>query len=81
MSTHLCLCDGKLGDVSNLLALYPHEDSVIYFVLSHLASTFSRGLGGQLGQAVQEQLSISNVGELLAFSLNELQQKFGDKAG
>lgn len=40
-----------------------------------------RNLGGKFGDEVNGQLDVKTIGEVVKFSLNELQRKFGEKNG
>lgn len=54
---------------------------MILFSCIHLLFIFRKQLGGKLGDSLQNDLGVNTVGDLLQFSEQKLQERYGFNTG
>ncbi|KAF7282822.1 hypothetical protein GWI33_001960 [Rhynchophorus ferrugineus] len=63
----------------NQQTILPHE--AVQFLFKDMSLKKIKGLGGKFGQTIIDKLHVTNMGDILQFSLKDLSRIFDDKAG
>lgn len=67
----------------SIVALLPNSTHtfLLTMIKIFIRIFYRRNLGGKVGESIVEDLNVEFMGDLVKFSLPELQQTLGDKTG